>query len=69
MNDTIRYTSNHGRYVATADEVDSAIATYLPASPAGLRAIVAERTGIDAGKWADVTSVSAFLVILADIDN
>lgn len=65
---TDRVTANiegHGIFWAAPAEVDRVMERYLPASPAMLRAIVEERTG---NNFADVTSVSALLLILADME-
>lgn len=56
----------HGQHKVTSDALDASIAKYLPASPAQLREIVEERTGLD---YAQVREVSTFLVILADFDH
>lgn len=55
-----------GGYTVTADALDAAMAKYLPASPAQLRAIVEDRSGVE---YPEVTTVSAFLVMLADFDH
>lgn len=59
------YVPGHGRAWVTSAAMDAAIARYLPASPAKLRALCEERTGLDFG---NVYDVSTFLVMLADFD-
>jgi len=63
--DKITLTNDHGTFTTTAMGLDRAIACYLPASPNGLREVITERTSLD---YADVRDVSAFLVMLADMD-
>lgn len=53
--------SPHGTFTASAGLVDRAIAEYLPASPAQLRAIVAERTAEEF----ETSTVTECLIILA----
>ena len=51
----------HGRYEASPELVDRAIADYLPNSAAGLRALIAEQ----AGDPLPVGNVSDALIVLA----
>lgn len=49
-------------------DFDRAISRYLPASPASLRALCQERSGLTDG-FTDLNDVSAFLAMLADWDQ
>jgi hypothetical protein len=57
-----------GYYVVTTAALDAAMSKYLPASPSDLRAIVADRVGVDVSVYRDVVEAIAFLVMLADFD-
>ncbi|MDQ6796457.1 MAG: hypothetical protein M3011_00290 [Actinomycetota bacterium] len=57
---------DHGTFTSTTGQFDVLISRYLPASPAGLRAIVAERSEVD---YSDVRDVSALLLILGELDG
>jgi hypothetical protein len=56
----------HGTYACTAEALDSAIGTRLPASRASLRAEIEDRTGTRF-TFEEVSSLSVMLIILADI--
>lgn len=64
-NYVMTYIKGRGYFEVTTAAMDAAMARYLPASPAQLRAVAKERTGMD---YYDVLDVSAFLTILADFD-
>lgn len=53
-----------GTYAVSSAALDWAIQKYLPASPVGLRAVLAEHSAV---YFDDVFDVSALLVVLADL--
>ena len=63
--DQVTLFNAHGTFTTTTSGLDRVISKYLPNSPNGLRELLQERTGNDYG---DVRDVSAFLVMLADMD-
>jgi hypothetical protein len=57
--------AKHGDYAVTGEQLDWAIATYLPASPATLRdTLNAVMPSID---WSDLYTVSSMLIVIAYI--
>lgn len=58
----------YGYVSVPSGDFDRAMVTYLPASPASLRSICQERSGLETG-FADVLDVSVFLLVLADFDR
>lgn len=56
----------YGEYYASPSELDLAMSRYLPASPALLRSLVADATGVTHD---EVRTVAEFLVILAHTDR
>ncbi len=58
--------AGHGNYTSTTGQFDVLISRYLPASPARLRVVLAERNEID---YSDVRDVSALLLILGELDG
>jgi hypothetical protein len=63
--DIITVTNAHGTFTTTATGLDCVISEKLPASANSLRAEMSERTGLD---YSDVHSVSALLIMFADMD-
>lgn len=63
METTNIYIPGHGTFQFTAEEMDRAIAKFLPTSVAALRAVCNERTGID---YSDVITVTELMAILID---
>lgn len=56
----------YGMAMCSVDALDRAMQKYLPASPSALRDVAEMRTQLT---FADVKTVSAFLIILADFDE
>jgi hypothetical protein len=53
----------HGQYAVTGEQLDWAIATYLPASPASLREILT--SVVPSQDWTDLRDVGSLLIVLA----
>jgi len=67
MNTVTTQIAGHGTYSASSLAVDVMVSKYLPASPNGLRAIVAEETGDSLLGWFNVNSVTDMLIVLASL--
>lgn len=61
---SVTFTSAHGDYSVRPAQLDWAIEKYLPASPASLRATLADQSSGDID-WSDVVDVSSLLIVLA----
>ena len=62
----IEITNGHGTFATTTSALDVMISRYLPGSPMGLRATLAEITGIPEYVYNDVYAASELLIMLAD---
>jgi hypothetical protein len=65
LTDEITLEGEHGQYRARVESLDLVIARYLPASVAGLREIIRERTGEER----TLTTIMEGLMILAELDG
>lgn len=63
--------TSHATYNVTANDLDRAIARYLPGSPYGLRQKLDAhpRNSFLAGHFDDLTTVSEYLLVLAYLDS
>jgi len=66
LTDEITLEGEHGQYRARVESLDLVIARYLPASVAGLREIIRERTG---EPERTLTTIMEGLMILAELDG
>lgn len=72
MNDELAlYLTGHGTYRCTADEMDRALAHYLPASPFDLRQKIDNHpNNTEApGHFDDLITVTEYLMVLAYLDG
>lgn len=67
MNKLTLRIDGYGEMTVTTGALDAVIDRYLPNSPAALREICEERSGLDDLSY--VKDVSAFLIMLADWDH
>lgn len=56
----------HGSFQVSAESLDRLMDRYLPASPAQLRKIIAERSEVD---YSDLTTITECLMVLGELDG